>query len=119
METDEPKAPAPGWYWYRAENGDLEVIEVEGDGVNRVGSDVWERLPSQPDRGQFSVLGGTLVSRIEPPAASCDKARNAVLGALHLMASRIPGARTDTREFQSAVDRVMEAVDRLVTASRQ
>lgn len=70
MQTDEPKAPAPGWYWYRAENGDLEVIEVEADGCSRVGSDVWERLPSQPDRGQFSVLGGTLLSRVAPPPES-------------------------------------------------
>lgn len=56
-----------GWYWYRAENGDLEVIEVVDGRIYQTGSDVVTRMHDWPDRGEFHVLDGEIVGRIEPP----------------------------------------------------
>jgi hypothetical protein len=61
--------PLPdGWYWYEEVNGDLEVIEVDGGTVYRTGSDVSTRLAAWPDKGEFHVLEGRVICRVEPPA---------------------------------------------------
>ena len=67
VENPNPYADTPppdGWYWYEAENGDREVIQVEGGCVYQAGSDVVTRLSGWPGRGELHVLEGRILGPV-------------------------------------------------------